>query len=225
MEPPGAERVATQKIELTYADDSEQTFENLESLRDSLPGIKPAEVVDVLMSLGVPKALTIEGRRSSGFRVAAAGTEAFAAGVVATLKSRLSGGYDAARQASAAATRLRLVDWLLLSSIPLLPAGAVFYYLSYIKYSDAMGAILVGVLGLLPAIVISIPIVFMGLEKRTPPPFALVPEGKQFLDEGERRTGPIWRAKAWFERHPLLGFLAALLTGAVLGRAADLIQF
>jgi hypothetical protein len=206
-----------------FIDGSEQAFDSLAALR-ALTTADPGEIEEISIRLRVKESsVWITGNRSRGLSVSADGTQAFASGMVATLKSRLAGGAEAGEQATV--VPLRLVDWLLLALIPVLFIGAQVFLYAHFSHDDPVGFALMGLIfAFIPGLIASFSIP-EGKEGRRPPPFVLVREGEQFPDEGEPRTGPVWRAKAWFEKHPAVALLSVLVIGAMLGRAAELIKF
>lgn len=207
---------------IDFADGSKQAFDSLSKLME-LTSIDPSEFEEISIILRVRTSKVSLRGGFGGLSVSAEGSEAFAAGIVATLKSRLAGGAEAGRQA--AVVPLRLIDWFLLALAPIVFVGVQIYLYGYFDSDDAVGNAFMGFLiAGVPAAVASF-VIPDGKDKRRPSPFALVREGAQFPDEDERQTGPVWRAKAWFDKHPALALVLVLLIGALLGRAADLIQF
>jgi hypothetical protein len=222
------EGVIEQNVSLSYADGSTQDFGIVDALRGAAPAIDPGEVTGLSISVeekawGRPTALAeIDANAQVGIRVKAEGTEPFASGMVATLKSRLSGGADAGERA--AKQPMRFVEVLLLAMIPLAFVCALIFEDQQFAYQDTPSAIVLAVLAaFIPAVLAFGAFTLRELDRK-PIRFILVPEGEQFPDEGERKTGPVWRAKAWFEKHPLIAIATLLVIGALLGRVADLIE-
>jgi hypothetical protein len=215
-----------ESVHLDFVDDSEQNLGSLDGLQDALPTIDIAEVKGFWIGFSVLGDETASAtiKKSVGeLGVSAKGSEAFASGMVATIKSRLVGGAEAGEQA--ASVPLRLIDWLLLALIPAVFIGVQIFCYQQFTQNDIFGFILLGtVVAFIPAMIAGF-VIPEGKENKLPPRFALVPEGEQFPDEGEARTGPVWTAKAWFEKHPAVALLLVLVIGALLGRAADMIEF
>jgi hypothetical protein len=216
---------AGEVVNLDFADESQQDLGSLDNLENALPTIELGEVAGLW--IGVSTGLAEFAARivvgPHGLCANAEGSEAFASGMVAILKSRLAGGAEAGEQA--AAVPLRFIDWLLLALIPASFIGSQVLLYSQFGHDDTLWFLFMGLLIAMPAALIFGFVFTDGQDKRSPPRFVLVPEGEQFSDEGELRTGPVWTAKAWFERHPLVAVATLLAVGALLGRAADLIKF
>lgn len=218
-----------QSVSLGYADGSTQEFGFVDTLQESASTIDPGEVTAVSIHVeatawGKPTASAqIEAKAKDGLSVKAEGTETFASGMVATLKSRLGGGADAGEQA--AEVPLRFIDWLFFALIPVAFVGMLVFEDQQFEYQDTASAIAFALFVSLIPTIIALAVFGLGQISRSPLRFVLVAEGEQFPDEGERRTGPIWRAKAWFEKHPLVAVVTLLVIGALLGRAAELLKF
>lgn len=195
-------------------------------MQEAAPSIAPTEISGLSIRVevkdrGVATASAeISASVGSGLRVKAKGTETFASGMVATLKSRLAGGSEAGEKASD--VPFRPIDIIVLVLVALGPAAVFLWRLDS---EDLTKALSYGAVALILVLGVAVFVVGGYQSENKPPPFVLVPEGEQFPDEGEDRTGPVWSAKAWFDRHPALRFSSVLVTGVVLGRAAELIKF
>jgi len=213
-----------ENVSLNFDDESTQDFGSLDGLKGaaSTVGITNVAGLWIGFTVDVNTSARITAG-SSGLSVSAEGSEAFASGMVATLKSRLAGGAEAGDQA--ARIPLRFIDWLLLALIPVAFVGSQIFLYADSKYDDTLGFLFMGIFVTFIPASISFWVISEGQDKRKPPPFVLVPEGEQFPDEGERRTGPVWRAKAWFDKHPAVALMLVLVVGALLGRAAELLKF
>lgn len=212
------EEAIGESVHLDFADKSKQDLGSLAGLRDALPNIDIKEVQGFWISFTVLGKVTASVRikaSESQIDVNASGSEAFAAGMVATLKSRLAGGAEAGEQA--ASVPMRVVDWVLLGLIPVAFIGAQVFCYAQFSHDDPVWFLFLGlVAALIPGMIAGF-VVPDALESRRPPGFVVVPEGKQFRDEGEAGEGPVWRAKAWFDRHPLVKFVLTLIIGGLIG--------
>lgn len=220
-----SEELIFENVHLDFADESMQDLGSLKGLEDVISTVKISEVMGLgihISAQGNAIASVRIAASSLGLNVSAKGTETFASGMVATVKSRLAGGAEAGEHA--ARVPLRFIDWFLLALIPAALVGVFVFYTS-LKYHDLIGFFLLGVIVPLVPAWLAYFVIDSGQDKRSPPRFALVPEGQQFPDEGDEKTGPIWTAKAWFEEHPAVALMSVLVIGALLGRVADLIKF
>jgi hypothetical protein len=211
-----------ERVSLRYGDGSTQDLGSLDALQAAIPAIDIGDVTGLSISTGVfdDTAASIGiASMSYGLDIEARGSEAFAAGMVATVKSRLTGGAEAGERA--ARVSLRLIDWLCLALVPAAVVAALVFNAS-LDHPPWLGFLLL-VLTAGPAL-LAFSVIESGREKREPAGFVLVHEGEQFADAGDARTGPIWTLKAWFEKHPAVALLSVLVIGALLGRAADLIK-
>jgi hypothetical protein len=218
----GLEIGMIESVEVGYADESDQAFGSLAAWSGDPSLGAPGEIRSVRVVLdGDTAKVKMEGGPKKGLVVVAEGSETFANGIRATMKSRLSGGADAAAEAVKAvpvsrSQRIAVVVALVVS----VALGVGFYYYESPEVRWATPGILVGVL-LFSALLI--PIYGFGSEereKRFPPRFVLVPEGEQFADEPEEDDGPIWKAKRWLDRHPFLKWAGTLALGALAGALA-----
>ncbi|HEY5941888.1 MAG TPA: hypothetical protein VIT89_03400 [Solirubrobacterales bacterium] len=201
---------------LEYKDGSSETINSLDALREMVGNADPAEVKNLSVRLagGTPSVL-LRGTADKGLSVTAEGSEAFAAGMVATFKSRLAGGAEAGEMM--VLVPIRPFEWFLLALSPVLFVGALVFLFVQSRDDDVVFFLLMaGLVGGAP--------LFVGFgaiadNNRTSNPvrFVLVPEGDQFPDEGEAKDGPVWRAKDWFERHPFIKLVLTLLVGGLIG--------
>jgi hypothetical protein len=202
-----------------FADDSGQEFRSVQAWRDRSPELAPEEIVGLHISLdGDATRVGLEADRDKGLKVTAEGSEAFAIGIAATLKSRLSGGADAGAQVAA---EMPLPRSFRIASGVLAIIAAALAISVYLLLGKLVPSLLVGlfvwVIGLMGAAVDGV----RAMERNQPPGFVLVAEGDQFPDEAEDRGGPIWTAKAWFDRHPAIRWGGTLILGAILGALAS----
>jgi hypothetical protein len=213
-----------ENVSLDFDDASTQDFGSLDGLQEAVSTVDIADVTGLRIGFPVDVNTSVQIRAGSfALSVKAEGSEAFASGMVATLKSRLAGGAEAGDQA--AQIPLRFIDWFLLSLIPVTFVGSQILLYAISKYDDTVWFLFMGsFVAFIPALIAGT-VISEGRDKRKPPAFVLVAEGEQFPDEGEKRTGPVWRAKEWFERHPAVALLSVLVIGALLGRAAELLKF
>jgi hypothetical protein len=213
-----------ENISLDFDDASTQDFGSLDGLQEAVSTVDIADVTGLRIGFPVDVNTSVQIWASSfGLSVKAEGSEAFASGMVATLKSRLAGGAEAGDQA--ARIPLRFIDWFLLGLIPVAFFGSQFFLYSTSEHDDKLWFLFMGIAAAMIPAFIAGGVFFDGMENRLPPSFVLVAEGEQFPDEGEERTGPVWRAKAWFEKHPVVALMLVLIVGALLGRAAELLKF
>jgi hypothetical protein len=218
---PNAEQ--QQHVSVSYRDGSGQGFESLSAFEMALASISPKEVEGFSITVGAdnePNAsVRISGRQPAGLTVTTEGSEAFAAGILATLKSRLAGGAEAGDRA--ARLPIQPVE-IIVPLVPLgLAVGLYFYLDGQFTYTDTVGVLLLPIFLLLMAWTGIGGWIGFRREGRKPPPLVLVEEGEQFADEGEPGNGPIWRAQRWFDRHPAIRWGGTLLLGALLGALAS----
>jgi hypothetical protein len=208
---------------ISYLDGSEQKFESLTDFEAGMANTDLKEIEGFRITVASedePKASArISGARNSGLTVATEGSEAFAAGMVATLKSRLAGGADAGDRA--AQLPIQPIECI----VPLIPValavGLYFYFNSQWTYLGTFSVMFLPVFLLFVAWIAIGGWIAFRREARKPSPLVLVAEGEQFADEGEEKDGPIWRAKGWFDRHPAIRWGGTLIIGAILGAMAS----
>jgi hypothetical protein len=213
-------------VGVDFSDSSTQRFDSLSAFEQSLGQIHPAEVASLRISissrpLGGGASCSINGG-GHGLRASAEGSEAFASGVVATLKSRLAGGAEAGERNKR--VPLRPLDWLICAAGVVATLGValgVALVVNDEQLSTSAGVVAAYVPGF------GTWWLFDRSRKnlKRPRPFELVAEGQQFPGDEKRETGPIWTMKSWFEGHPAISVVTLLVAGALLGRAAELIKF
>jgi hypothetical protein len=199
-----------------YKDGSSETINSLDAFREMVENAEPAEVKNLSVRLagGTPSVL-LRGTADRGLSVTAEGSEAFAAGMVATLKSRLAGGAEAGEMM--VLVPIRSFEWFLLALSPVLFVAALIFFFVHFKENDiAFFLLMAGLLGGVP-LLIGFGLIADNVRGSNPVRFVLVQEGDQFPDQGETRDGPVWKTKAWFDRHPLVKFVLTLLVGGLIG--------
>lgn len=213
-----------ENVSLDFDDESTQDFGSLDGLQEAVSAIDITDVTGLWIGFPVDVNTSVRIRAgSSGLGVSAEGSEAFASGMVATLKSRLAGGAEAGDQA--AQIPLRFIERFFLALVPVTFIGSQIFFYASSKHDEPAWFLFFGFfISLIPAL-IGFGLIADSHDDRLPPRFVLVSEGEQFPDEGEKRTGPIWKAKAWFEKHPAVSLTLVLVVGALLGRAAELLKF
>jgi hypothetical protein len=213
-------------LSVDFSDESTQRFDSLAAFERNLGQIEPQEVANLRMTF----ASRLLGERAScsiscgglGLTVSGKGSMDFANEIVGTLKSRLAGGAEAGERNK----RLpwRPVDWFICA------AGVI------VTLSVALGVALVvdddqlsSSAGVLAAYFPGFGAWWLFSRSRRklkhPRAFELVAEGQQFPANEGHEVGPIWTTKRWFEAHPAISVVTLLVGGALLGRAAELIQF
>ena len=203
-----------QNLTLNYSDGSSQTFTSIEELESSPSPIDIASVVGFAFSFGEDNpGFSIWGTEW-GLRVKAYGSEAFAEGIVGSLKNRLKGGVDAAAQA--VSVRPSRSEW---GALALGSLAAITLLTVNIIIGDRGD--LLGWLGiLLPPVLLggSIPLgwalFYEEFIREEPRGITLVPEGQQFPSTP---SGPSWVIKEWFDGHPAAKWLVSLLVGFAVG--------
>jgi hypothetical protein len=211
----GTQHVSETSV-LEYKDGSSETINSLDALREIAENADPAEVKNLSIRLagGNPSVLLL-GTAEKGMSVTAEGSEAFAAGMVAILKSRLAGGAEAGEMM--VFVRIRPFEWFLLALSPVLFVVALVFFFVHFKEDDiGFFLLMAGLAGLAPLLV-GFGLIADNQRRSDPVRFVVVPEGDQFPDEGEERDGPVWRTKAWFDRHPLVKVVTTLLVGGLIG--------
>jgi len=211
----GTQHVGETSI-LEYKDGSSETINSLDALREAVENVDPAEVKNLTVRLagGTPSVL-LRGTADKGLSVTAEGSEAFAAGMVATLKSRLAGGAEAGGMM--VLVPIRPFEWFLLALSPVLfVAALVFFFVDFKEDDIVFFLLMAGLAGGMP-LFFAFGLIADNYRNSDPIRFVLVPEGDQFPDEGEAKDGPVWRTKAWFDRHPLVKFVLTLLVGGLIG--------
>lgn len=206
-----------ESVKLEFANKSEQLYGSLSAWERAASKIDPAEVRTVEFSVdAVDSAVKLRGDPEVGLTVFASGTESFANGLIATLKSRLSGGAEAG-EAIAAAVPLPLASRIFYCLAPVSAFAIVLFF--YLEFGDIdVGSILVALLAGSGCLALASSISSDVGERNMPPRFVLVREGDQFpADDAGARSGPVWRSRAWFDQHPLLKLLGTLLAGGLVG--------
>lgn len=200
-----------------FRDESHQIVNSIDALRQTAESSKPSEIKNLSVEVSGPPSFTISGTASKGLTVRAEGSQGFAVGLVGMLSFRFSKGAEAGTKASGPA--IRPIERFLIGLSPAL-AIAIFFY-SYVASEspsafDLLGGILISILGGGMPLLLAASLAEDHARRTGPPRFVLVAEGEQFLDERELQNGPIWRAKDWFDHHPLFKLSLTLLAGAVI---------
>ncbi len=211
----GIQHVSENSI-LEYQDGSSETINSLDALRGVAENSDPAEMKNLSIRLagGTPSVL-LRGTSNRGLSVTAEGSEAFAVGMVAILKSRLAGGAEAGEMM--VLVPIRFFEWCLLALSPVLFVATLAFLFVHSKEDDVVFFLLLAGLAGGAPLLVGFGLIADNYRNSDPVRFVLVPEGDQFPDEGEAREGPVWRTKAWFDRHPLVKFVLTLLVGGLVG--------